>query len=99
MFHFAMQGVTQAKVRWEKCVKYVNDRMGLAVGRLFIKENFDEHSKHTALEMIHNIRDAFNEILLHSDWMDEETSEHHPTESVLTLAKFPCTGPNLQNGM
>ena len=47
--------------------------MGLAVGRLFIRDNFNEHSKHTALEMIHNIRDAFNEILLQSDWMDDET--------------------------
>ena len=26
-----------------------------------------------ALEMIHNIREAFNEILKESDWMDEET--------------------------
>ena len=26
-----------------------------------------------ALEMIHNIREAFNEILVGSDWMDEET--------------------------
>ena len=65
--------MTQAKVRWEKCVKYVNDRMGLAVGRLFIKDNFHENSQHTALEMIHNIRDAFNEILENSDWMDDAT--------------------------
>ena len=54
-------------------MEYLNERMGMAVGRLFIRENFDEKSKETALEMIHNIRHAFNEILEATDWMDDET--------------------------
>ena len=27
----------------------------------------------TALEMIHDIREAFNELLEHNEWMDDET--------------------------
>lgn len=49
--------------------------MGMAVGALFIRDNFDPKSKETALEMIHNIRNAFNELLSLNDWMDESTVE------------------------
>lgn len=45
----------------------------MAVGALFIRENFNEESKETALEMIHNIRAAFNELLADNHWMDDET--------------------------
>ena len=40
------QGVSREKVRWQKCVEYVNERMGMAVGRLFVRDNFDVESKH-----------------------------------------------------
>ncbi|XP_063410745.1 neprilysin-1-like [Mytilus trossulus] len=68
-------GVTRDKPQWQKCVEYVNDRMGMALGALFIRDNFDEESKETALKMIHNIRDAFNELLEQNQWMDKDTKE------------------------
>ena len=40
-----MQGVSRDKVRWQKCVEYVNERIGMSVGRLFIEENFKKESK------------------------------------------------------
>ena len=45
----------------------------MAVGALFIRENFNQESKLVALEMIHTLRDAFIEILDELEWMDEET--------------------------
>jgi membrane metallo-endopeptidase-like protein 1 len=68
-----IQGVTRDKVRWQKCVEFVNERMGMAVGAMFLRDNFRKESKVVALEMISDIREAFNEILFESDWMDEET--------------------------
>ncbi|KAL5013753.1 hypothetical protein ScPMuIL_008023 [Solemya velum] len=68
-----LQGVLTDKQRWKKCVEYVNERLGLAVGAMFIKEHFRKGSKKTALEMIHNIRAAFNELLEENNWMDDET--------------------------
>jgi membrane metallo-endopeptidase-like protein 1 len=68
-----LQGVTMEQVRWQKCVDFVNDRLGMAVGRLFVKENFQKESRDTALEMIHNIRTEFIKILDETDWMDDET--------------------------
>jgi len=41
----AVQGVTKQQVRWQKCVEFVNERLGMAVGRLFIRENFQKESK------------------------------------------------------
>ncbi|RUS91043.1 hypothetical protein EGW08_001171 [Elysia chlorotica] len=59
--------------RWAECVSFVNMKMGNALGRLFVEEHFDESSKDTALEMIHNIRDSFYELLDEATWMDEPT--------------------------
>jgi len=42
-----LQGVTKQQVRWKKCVDFVNKRLGMAVGRLFIRENFQKESKET----------------------------------------------------
>lgn len=45
----------------------------MAVGALFIRDNFNQDSKETALEMIASIRSAFNELLEENHWMDDET--------------------------
>jgi membrane metallo-endopeptidase-like protein 1 len=68
-------GISADRIRWNQCVELVNKKMGMAVGALFIRDNFDPKSKETALEMIHNIREAFNELLNLNDWMDSETRE------------------------
>ncbi|CAH1774945.1 unnamed protein product [Owenia fusiformis] len=68
-----LQGVTKEKVRWKKCVEYCNEQMGTAVGAMFVRENFQKDSKEDALEMIHNIREAFNKMLMDNTWMDEDT--------------------------
>ncbi|XP_064610281.1 neprilysin-1-like [Liolophura sinensis] len=68
-----LQGVSRDKVKWQQCVEYVNEKMGMAVGAMFIKDHFKKESKDTALEMIHNLREAFDELLLDNDWMDDET--------------------------
>lgn len=72
-FREILHGVSADRVRWTHCVDLVNKKMGMAVGALFIRENFDPKSKETALEMIHNIREAFNELLEENYWMDDET--------------------------
>jgi len=54
-------------------VEWTNKKLGMAVGTLFIRDNFNHESKETALEMIHTIREAFNELLADIHWMDDET--------------------------
>lgn len=56
-----------------QCVEWTNKKLGMAVGALFIRDNFNHESKEVALEMIHTIRAAFNELLADIHWMDDET--------------------------
>ena len=38
-------GRTAASPRWRKCVAYVNGQLGLALGRMYVKEKFDKQAK------------------------------------------------------
>ncbi|XP_030759295.1 neprilysin-1-like isoform X2 [Sitophilus oryzae] len=71
-FRKILQGVLSERHRWSQCVEWTNKKIGMAVGALFIRDNFNHDSK-TALQMIHTIREAFNELLADNDWMDDET--------------------------
>ncbi|CAH1775260.1 unnamed protein product [Owenia fusiformis] len=70
-----LYGTASDRSRWRQCVSYANDHFGMAVGKLFVNKAFDESAKEIALEMIGNIREAFNELLEEVDWMDTETRE------------------------
>lgn len=72
-FRKILLGIQSERNRWSQCVEWTNKKMGMAVGAMFIRENFKRDSKETALEMIHTIRAAFNELLAENDWMDDET--------------------------
>ncbi|XP_060583095.1 neprilysin-1-like [Ruditapes philippinarum] len=69
----AHDGTKVKESRWKKCSHRTTRTFGIAAGRLFIKETFDEESKQKALDMIHDIREAFNERLSDLEWMDEQT--------------------------
>ena len=62
-FRKVLLGVLSERNRWNQCVEWTNKKMGMAVGALFIRQNFNHESKTVALEMIHTLRDAFIEIL------------------------------------
>ncbi|KAK3104558.1 hypothetical protein FSP39_004964 [Pinctada imbricata] len=69
------EGISRDIPRWQKCVEYANKKLGVIVGAMFVKDNFQKKSKDTALSMIHNIRAAFNELLHENAWMDHKTRE------------------------
>ncbi|KAK6620413.1 18S rRNA pseudouridine methyltransferase [Polyplax serrata] len=72
-FQKILLGILSERHRWSQCVEWTNKKLGMAVGALFIRDNFNQDSKETALEMIHTIREAFNELLTENKWMDDET--------------------------
>ncbi|KAJ8679540.1 hypothetical protein QAD02_015327 [Eretmocerus hayati] len=74
-FHKILLGISSERERWSRCVEWTNKKLGMAVGALFIRDNFDHESKETALEMIHTLREAFNELLRENDWMDDDTKK------------------------
>ncbi|XP_060577796.1 neprilysin-like isoform X2 [Ruditapes philippinarum] len=74
-YNEVVYGTSASTARWKSCVDYTVSLFGMAVGHMFVKETFDESAKSVALDMIGNIRDAFNELLDELDWMDEPTKE------------------------
>ncbi|XP_053378929.1 neprilysin-like isoform X2 [Mercenaria mercenaria] len=74
-YNKVVYGTTSTTDRWKDCESYTTSLFGMAVGHMFLKETFDESAKKVALDMISNIRAAFNELLEELDWMDEPTKE------------------------
>ena len=72
-FRRVLLGVLADRNRWSQCVEWTNKKMGMAVGSLFVKNHFNHESKIVALEMIHGIRESFNELLMENHWMDDAT--------------------------
>ncbi|EDW29684.1 GL14909 [Drosophila persimilis] len=91
-FRKILMGIQSERTRWSQCVEWTNKKLGVAVGALFIRDNFNQESKEVALEMIHIIRAAFNELLAENDWMYDETRRWQgqwESEKVLHLLRQP----------
>ena len=52
----ALHGTHADRARWRVCVSYVNDNFGMAVGRMFVKDNFDIKAK---INVSDRMRQAF----------------------------------------
>ncbi|KZS15003.1 Endothelin-converting enzyme 1 [Daphnia magna] len=74
-FRRVLTGVLSERNRWNQCIDYTNKKLGMAVGAMFIRDNFNQESKEVALEMIHTLREAFIDTLDEIEWMDEETRQ------------------------
>jgi neprilysin len=44
-FHKVLMGISQQRARWQQCIDYVNDKMGMATGAMFIRDHFQPESK------------------------------------------------------
>ena len=74
-FRRVLTGVLSERNRWNQCVDWTNKKLGMAVGAMFIRDNFNQESKTVALEMIHTLREAFIDILDEIEWMDGDTRQ------------------------
>ncbi|XP_058453866.1 neprilysin-2-like [Malaya genurostris] len=70
-----VSGKQQHEPRWKECVDIVAESLSISVGALYIRKYFHIDSKHTALDMVNNIKSAFVDILMSVDWMDEITRQ------------------------
>ncbi|CAF3073352.1 unnamed protein product [Rotaria sp. Silwood2] len=83
-FDRVFRGTNAERPRSISCGAYVNNNMGFAVAKLYIKKYFDENAKNQSLEMIHNIQSAFIELLEESTWMDD-VSKSKAKEKALAI--------------
>nr|KAI8736327.1 neprilysin-like [Biomphalaria glabrata] len=66
-------GTSSERARFRICGSYTTNVLRLAVGRMFIENNFDPDSKIIGLDMIKELQVAFDELLEDLDWMDDPT--------------------------
>lgn len=69
----AITGVEKYKPRWKECVSWTTNYLSIASSALYVRNNFNEKSKHDALEMVNTIREEFENTLKTTEWMDEST--------------------------
>jgi putative endopeptidase len=66
-------GQAEIKSRWKRCVTATQAVLGEAVGKLYVERMFAGSSKEIALEMIGDIKAAFEAGLPGLAWMDDTT--------------------------
>lgn len=52
---------------------YLYNRLPIAVSAMYVQKYFNENAKQSALEMVLNIRQEFENLLERVPWMDDET--------------------------
>ena len=71
-----LEGVESMKPRKERIVRVVNHLLGEALGELFVSKHFPLEAKTTALEMVADIVEAFENRILHLEWMSDATKKY-----------------------
>ncbi len=50
--------------------------MSYASGALYVRRYFDKQDREAALRMVEDLKEAFSEMLLNNDWMEESTRRY-----------------------
>jgi membrane metallo-endopeptidase-like protein 1 len=74
-FNKALKGTNQEMARWRYCVNFINQNLGVSVGRLYVERYFRSESKDNALDMVYKVHRAFIDILQEVTWLGEQTKK------------------------
>ena len=65
----AMVGSKQDQPRWKRAVAVVSDRLGEAIGKMYVERYFPESSKKRMLELVRNLQTALAQRIDEATWM------------------------------
>ena len=68
-----LSGQPEQKPRWKQVLNAVNHSMGMALGELYVKQEFTPEAKQRAEELVTNVRNALKARIENLDWMSPET--------------------------
>ncbi len=68
-----LSGAKEDRPRWKKCVAFVDDEQGEALGREYARRLFPEESRTRTVSMVNALLGSFEQNLTTLSWMDEET--------------------------
>ena len=71
-----LQGAQQLEARWKRCVGYVDNDIGEALGQVYVEKNFSPEAKQRAQRMVKEIEDAMGQDIDALSWMTPTTKQH-----------------------
>ncbi|KZC37752.1 peptidase, partial [Rhodanobacter sp. FW510-R12] len=70
-----LNGQKEMKPRWKRVLDATNDGMGMALGQLYVADNFSPTSKQRAEELVANLSAAFRMRIEQLEWMSDTTKQ------------------------
>jgi len=70
-----LHGAKELRPRWKRCVQYVDDELGEALGQVYVAKTFSPETKAATVEMTKQIEDAMALRIQQLDWMSPATKQ------------------------
>lgn len=74
-FNQVLSGAKEQLPRYKKCLTATDGMMGEALGKAYVDKYFTPAAKASALQMVHNLQDAFHDRLATRTWMSDSTRQ------------------------
>ncbi|MDR3385770.1 MAG: M13 family metallopeptidase [Rudaea sp.] len=68
-----LHGQKEQKPRWKRVLTTVDRQLGMALGQMYVAQNFPPESKARAQELVDNLRAALKARIQNVDWMGADT--------------------------
>ena len=70
-----LRGATELQPRWKRCVQYVDNNLGEALGQVYVRKTFGPELKASTVEMTRQIEDAMAVRIQQLEWMSPTTKQ------------------------
>ncbi len=70
-----LRGAKELQPRWKRCVQYVDQQLGEALGQAYVRKTFPPELKAATLDMTKEIEDAMAVRIQQLDWMSPATKQ------------------------
>ena len=70
-----LRGAKELQPRWKRCVQYIDNDLGEALGQVYVRTVFSPELKASTLDMVKRIEDAMELRIKGLDWMSPETKQ------------------------
>jgi putative endopeptidase len=75
-----LRGAKELQPRWKRCVQYVDDDLGEALGQVYVRKTFSPETKAATLDMTRRIEDAMALRIQQLTWMSPATKQQALTK-------------------
>jgi putative endopeptidase len=86
-----LAGIPEMQPRWKRCVNAADGSMGMALGRIYVKEHFPPEAKRRVDELVKNLLAALDDDIDTLSWMSEATRKaaHAKVATFATKLGYP----------